>query len=465
MEMKRLLLILLLIYSGNAYSQHEGTFYFMNTISQSTYYNPAFTPKYNTTIGLPGISSNYFGVLNSGFSYNDLISRRAEDDSLVVTLDKFYDKLKDKNHLKGETMADLFHLSFKLNPRMHFTLNVTNKTNIHLVYPKEIANLLINGNVPNIGKDAEFSITVNGSGYIETGVGLNYEINHMWSVGTRFKYLKGYTNITTKQADFTINTADNYHIQLKGDALIQTAGLSNLEDEELDNFSDFMGLINNNGFGLDLGASFRPSDRFTFGLALVDLGKIKRNNAVTEYVLNPETADFTFRGVDIAELLEDDSDLEFDLDSLEEKFKFQEVNGSAYSSILPAKIYLSGSYELCRNLYTSVLLSGQKNKGSFNMAATANITKHVGKAMTLAVSYTASQNSYKNIGAGLSFNLAPLQLYVAGDNLFGAATTAISGKDINSHINGMQYFNLRFGINFIGAWQKTTEKLSDDKLF
>jgi hypothetical protein len=462
--MKKYLFIALIIYSGRAFAQQEGTFYFMNTISQSTYYNPAFTPKYNTTIGLPGLASNYFGVLNSGFSYKDLISRREEDDSLVVTLDNFYNKLQDENHFKVQAIVDLFHLSFKLNPRMHFTLNVTNKNSMHLIYPKEIANLLINGNAPNIGENTNFSLRMDGSGYFESGLGLNYKLNRFWTVGARYKMLKGYVNLTTEKANFTINTAENYHIELIGDASFKVAG-TGLMDDEIESFADFKNLLPNNGYGFDIGIAYKPVDRLTLGVSMVDFGKIKWTNGVRSYLLDPEDARYTFKGVDVAKLIDKDSDFDMGLDSLDKKFEFQEFEGSSYRSTLPKKFYLSGSYELGSKLYTNLLLAGEKGNAAFNTYATANVTKNLGKTMTVSVSYTATQNTSNNWGAGISFNLAPFQFYVVGDNLLSGATSGVFNKEINSYINRLQYFNIRFGLNFIGAWERTTEKLSDDKLY
>jgi hypothetical protein len=462
--MKKLLLALILC-SGSAFAQQEGTFYFMNTISQSTYFNPAFTPKYNTTIGLPGLASNYVGVINSGFAFNDLIVRRDEDDSLVVTLDNFYKQLNDDNHFKVQSMVDIFHLSFKLNPRMHFTMNVTHKNHVHLIYPKEIANLLINGNEPYKYENTNFSLNLNGSGYIESGLGLNYKINQFWTVGARFKMLKGHTNVTTEKADFIINTAANNQIELIGDASINIAGTEIFDDEikkySDKKYSDLKKYLTNNGYGFDLGIAFKPMERLTLGLSVVDIGSIKWVNGVKTHLLDPANAKYIFEGVDLSRLINKDPD--YDLDSLEEKFEFQESDGSSYRSTLPTKFYLSGSYELGRKLYTNLLLAGEKSNDVFNTYATANLTKNLGKAMTVSVSYTAAQNVYNNWGAGISFNLAPFQFYVVGDNLLGAATSGGFKKDYKPHVEGLQFFNIRFGLNFIGAWEKTTEKLSDDK--
>lgn len=455
---KYIYLLFLISLPVGVVAQQEGTFYFMNTISQSTYYNPAFTPKYGTTVGLPAISSNYVSGFNSGFAYKDLISRREEDDSLVVTVDNFYKALKDRNYIQAQGMIDLFHLAFNLNPRMHVTLNVTEKNYMNFDYPKDIATLLINGNTPFIGEDKLLSFKMHGLAYIESGMGLNYKINEMITAGARFKVLKGLGNAYTERADLTVNTGDNYQIEVRGDVLMHTAGL----DSEIEELSDITQMLSNNGFAVDLGVSVKPLDKLSLGLSVTDLGGITWKNEVKTYSLDPETADFSFKGIDIENLFEDEDSFEAELDSLEQKFELTEAEGGSYRTSLPPTIFLSGSYELARQLYASLLISGRKNPGAMNMSATANITKNVGKALSLGLSYTTNKNSHNNWGAGVSFNLAPLQIYFAGDNILGAASSTAFKKEINPFLNNMQYFNFRFGVNFIGAWEKTAEKLSDD---
>jgi hypothetical protein len=463
--MKKFLLLIFITVYGKVWAQQEGTFYFMNTISQSTYYNPAFTPKYNTTIGFPGLASNYVMGHNSGFAYRDLITRR-EDDSLIVTLDKFYNRLKDQNHARAQAMTDLFHLSFRLNPHMQFTLNSTVKNLVHFQYPKNIANLLVNGNVPFIGENTNIALDLMSLGYIESGLGLNYRINSIWTIGTRLKLLNGYANIHTDRAAIAVNMTDVNHIEITGDALIRTAGAPAYldDDDDINGFSDVKTMLGNYGYGIDLGIAVKPVERLTLGLSMVDIGGIKWKKSVRDYMLDPSVASYTFKGLDIQRIINDDENYESGLDSLEDKFKFQETVGRSYRSTLPLKLYFSCSYELARNLYTNLLLAGEKNTGLTEYYGTVNITKNIGKALTLSVSYTNSRTYYQNWGAGISFNLAPFQLYVVGDSMMGAATYGFSNREVTDYLYGLQYFNLRFGLNFIGRWEKTTQKLSDDRL-
>lgn len=462
-----ILLLIAIGCAGSLQAQQESSLYFLNTVSQSTYSNPAFIPKYATSFGLPGISSNSVSVLHTGFAYKDVISRREEDDSLQVNLPSLYGKLKTKNYLKLNTEVDIFHLAFKINPRIYFNLNVTQKNRFELMYPKEILGLFINGNAPLIGQEVQLSPTINGMGYLEGGLGLAYKINPFLTVGARFKTLRGIANITTDKAKFNLTTDTDYTITLQGEAMIRTAGVNRLVNDELEfeGVADVKEILSNNGYGIDIGATYQPIDKLTLAVSVIDFGSIKWTNNVTTYSIDPETSEYTFRGLDIEKAIEDNDDFDAELDSIADLFELQETEGAAYRSSLPTRFYVSGTYELARNLYAGLLLYSEKQPGDLHLSGSANLTKNFGKVMSFGLSYTAHKNSYNNLGAGLVFNFAPLQIYVIGDNVLGAPAALLTKKEINPYINGIQYFNLRFGVNFIGGWERKQEKLSDGNMF
>jgi hypothetical protein len=69
-----------------SFAQQNYTLYNMSSIAQSMYFNPSNFPVNNVNLGLPLLSSNYFGVTNTAFRYNDIVFKRP-DDSLTVDVD------------------------------------------------------------------------------------------------------------------------------------------------------------------------------------------------------------------------------------------------------------------------------------------------------------------------------------------------------------------------------------------
>jgi len=62
-------------------------------------------------------------------------------------------------------------------------------------------------------------------------------------------------------------------------------------------------------------------------------------------------------------------------------------------------------------------------------------------------------NTYNNLGAGVSFNLSPIQLYIVGDNLLSASMS----KEINNYVATTRFFNVRLGLNFVIGYDKKTQ--------
>ena len=461
--MKKLVFIGIILTAQLSFAQQENTLHFMQSISQSRYNNPAFIPNYKLTIGLPGLSSNYISYANSGFALNHLIKKRIEDDSLQLMLNDFYNRLNDKNYLNLTASTDLFHLGFKVNPRIHFLFNVSAKSYNRLMYPKDLAALLIEGNAPLLNEKMTLSPAVESIGYIESGFGASYVIDRYWTVGAKVKILKGFFNVTTQSTQFDITTNDDYHITINGKSLINTSGFDQVDNLEVNNFSDVKEMIANNGIAFDLGATFKPVDKVSVGLSLVDIGGINWKHDVKSYELDQDSASFTFKGFDVVDLIEGNND-SFDdvVDSLTNRLEYQESTGGSYRSPLPKKIYLSGTYEISRNLNAGLLLFGEIFRGRLNTALAANITKDIGRRMSFSLNYSAMQRSYDNLGAGISFNLAPVQLYFVSDNCLGAPIALISQQELNPYLKRIQTVNLRFGLNLVFGWDKTEGKISQD---
>lgn len=464
--MRKIIIFTCLLFSyGFSIAQQESTIHFMQSISQSRYNNPAFQPRYNTTIGMPFLSSMYISFSNSGFAYRHIINRRIEDDSLEVKLNTFMNRLKDKNYLNLNFQGDILHFGFKINPRIHLMLNVTGKSYERLMYPKDLFSLFIDGN--EVNETLSLSPEVEALNYIEAGLGGSFKIDRFWTIGARIKYLKGFMNAYTENSQFDLTTSQDYHITVSGDASIKTSGIDQLEDLQVNGFDDIKDLFSNTGFALDLGATFKPIDKLTIAASVIDIGGIQWKHDLTHYELNKDSAFFTFEGFELEKVLEGEEDAFNDvLDSLTNKLEFQENKIGSYWSPVPAKFYVSGRYEIIPNLYGGLLLFGEKYRHRFHMGVGANITKEVGRRMSVALNYTANNHTYDNLGMGVSFNLSPLQLYFVGDNVLKAPISLLANKELNPYLNSMQVFNLRFGINWVFGWDVGEEKISHDpKLF
>lgn len=439
-----------------AFSQVEGTMPFMKGLPQITYYNPAFKPEYKFSFGLPG-SSVFYQYSNNGFNYNDFISKQNGD--LTADMGKLYAKMKGENYINNNVQADLLRMSVKANARLYLTFNVTAKAYSRLMLPKELVGVFANGTAAYVNNTAALSPQAEALSYAEIGLGAAYTVNKKLTVGAKLKLLKGAMNVTTQKALFNLSLSDTYAITAKGDADIRTSGVHNLNQAGYDAGKNWRDFTNNTGFAFDLGATYRLIDRLTVGVSVIDIGGITWENDLYGYQLDPKKASYTFAGIDAKKLLDGNSDYTSSIsDSLEAKFKFTEGKIGSYYTALPTKMYATGVYELKKNLTVGALLSAENFRGRFMTGFTASLNKEFGRRVGASLSYTITNSSFNNLGAGLSFNFAPIQIYFVGDNMVRAPFSYLSNGSYNSFLNSTQYFNFRTGINFIFGREKTQEK-------
>lgn len=463
--MRKIYYLLFAFLSGSLplMAQQEATLHSMQSLPQAHYTNPAFTPQQQFYLGLPGISSTYFSLINSGFNYNSVFEQDPEKNAVYINLPRFQDKLGNKNYLSAVVQTDLLSMGVKINARMYLFMNSTLKAYQSFMYPKGMTGLLIEGNAPTMGEAVLFSPEIEHLSYLENAIGGSYIINNKLTVGTHLKFIKGIANVFTEQSNFSLTTdPQTYALHLQGGMSIRSAGFlydfidGDGEAEKLldGSFSDIMQYastsLSNNGFAIDLGATYRFNNRLSFGFSALNLGGIKWSVNPREYSL--ADLDISFKGVD-ANALFQNGEAEKSMDAfLEEslaKLEPREKEIQSYGTGLPSQFYLSARYELMRNLHASGLLFGQLYNGNFNPAFSASINKDFGRRLGASLSYTIANRSFANLGAGLSFQLTPFQLYLVSDNIISTPVFYRSAKAMN----------LRMGMNLAFGYRKSPAKL------
>ncbi|MBA4144908.1 MAG: hypothetical protein C0523_04035, partial [Cytophaga sp.] len=199
------IIFLTLIHKGVA--QTESTMYFMSSLPQVTYYNPALKPAYKVSVGLPG-SSVFVQYGNNGFTYNDFISK--QNNILTADLDKLQGSLKKKNYVNANTQADLFRVGLKAGARLYFTFNVSAKSYNRLMLPKEFTGVFIEGTSSYANGSVNMSPRVESTSYGEIGLGTAYTVNNKLTVGAKVKLLKGVVSATTQRANLNLEFGDTY---------------------------------------------------------------------------------------------------------------------------------------------------------------------------------------------------------------------------------------------------------------
>lgn len=448
------LTIFCLAVAFHASGQMEGTLHYMSCLPQVVNNNPAFVPKYKYVVGLP-ISSLYEGYTNSGFSYNDLVKR--QDGQVNADLTGWISKLPEKTFITAAAGADLLRLGFRINPKVYLGVNVTGKTFGQGFLPKDMATLLVDGNAPYVNSTANVSPMLEALSYLETAVGAAYEVDSKLTVGGRIKILKGVANITTEASDISIAVDENYGITASAGIDVRTSGVNSLTNSGYEVSKEIKNYMKNGGLAIDLGATYRLLDKLTLNASIVDLGSIKWKTNLYSYSMDRSVATYTFSGIDANQLVNGNGNeyIQAQKDSIKNKFDLKEGPTDAYRTMLPAKFYVGGNYEIIKNLNVGTVFFAQSFKGRFSPGWTTSLNKNFGRVVSATLSYTLSNRSYNNFGAGLSLNLAPVQLYIVGDNLLKIPSSLIVNQNLNEYINTAQVINVRFGLNFVWGWDKS----------
>ena len=218
---------------------------------------------------------------------------------------------------------------------------------------------------------------------------------------------------------------------------------------------DFVLNTGNVGVAVDIGAVYNLGDYFTLSASVVDIGYINWKQDVYNFV---SKGTYDFEGIDLSTEFDvnDDRDLEdvadAMLDSIADIFKPLSQEES-YMIMLPTKIYLGGTFNVCEKLNLGLLSRSQIYKGKIQQAFTISANTNLGNALITSVSYTMSNNSYNNMGVGLSLRGGPFQFYLVSDHIpvtFNKFQFEDDG-DVTSFPfpTDLKRINIRVGLNFV----------------
>jgi outer membrane protein OmpA-like peptidoglycan-associated protein len=453
--MKKLVLAFLIITSLGLNAQQNLTLYNMEMVPQRMYTNPAFMHSNKVYVGLPVLSSMYFNFSNSGFKYSDVIKHRG--DSLYVDYNNMLGKLSKNNYISVAVQPDLLSFGFRIKEKNYFSFNATEKIQVRFRYPKNFMELIWKGNGGLLGEEVKLNFGVNAIHYREYAIGYARRIDDKLTVGGKVKYLYGMENVWTEKSDISLTTdANTYAITAKSNIKINTSGVDSTAGLGDGTISDYMFKKKNKGFGIDLGGTYKLTDKILLSASILDLGFIKWKQAVTTYQSSDPNASYTYEGMDLNQMLNDTSDNKFGtmLDSIAKTFKIDTLH-NAYSTRLSTQVYLGGNYYLTEKINTGVLLYAQVFDKSVHPGVALSYNQKVGNWLNFSLSYSIYNRSYNNVGLGLALGNGPVQFYIVSDNLLGAI---FPQNTKNLHLN--------FGLNLTfakGGKDKDKDGIADKK--
>ena len=420
----------------------------MESIPQSTMFNPVKKSDSKWFLGIPGISSISTGFSLTGIglgTINDALVKNNSTGSYV---------------LKGDELARSFTKDLSINASFNenwiflglpfkngfFTFNVTERVKTRIAVPNDLFKLALQGNGgANLGTTFNFNFSADAIHFREYAVGYSKGfLGDRLRLGARVKYLYGLSVLNTERNDLTFYTKpENFTIRLASNIKFNMASsMIPLDDEgEFDVSKAFYG-AKNTGWGFDLGASLDLSDKIELSAALLDMGSIKWTENTRNYKSINPAAFYDFTGIDLNDVFNDTTNIADALehlgDSIIEAFDLDSSRGTFKTGLLTDFI-IGGTYTLSKvHSFSAVSYFSIYNKQLYPSLSLA-WNGRFGRVFSCSASYSLRKNDPYNIGLGMSLNALPFQFYFVSDNVLSAATGNVN--DISLRLG----FNLTFG--------------------
>ena len=439
----------------------------MKGVPQANRVNPAYQPQCKFYIGIPMLSPAITDLSSSSLGWNDLVYHNpVQADSLITFLhpegskEDFLNNLRPVNLAISNIGSSMISFGFRTEVGF-FTMDITSRWDGNVYIPGDLPRMLING-----APDGE-KYDLNGVGadlmaFDEISVAWSGQILDNLTIGARAKVLFGIGSIVTKSSDLSLTTStENWHLvsDMQFNASLPFAEVTydedgNIEgieiDEELENpsfstISQYMFNGKNLGFGLDLGVNYKPLEELQLSLSVVDLGFIHWKDEVHQLDYKTEY-DFEGFEVNFFDLSDDysfgdfiDSSLSMLSDSLGSFVEF--TPGVAYSKRLNTKLYIGASYDLTPSINVGLLSRTDFLGGNVSEQVTASANFRTGRVLNISLSYSYKTHYFRNIGAGISLNAGPVNIYLVSDN----ALNVLFWPDDAHSANIWFGFNLLFG--------------------
>lgn len=459
--MKKLMtLALLVVLSLTATAQLDLTLYNARYLQQASFANAAFTPECKVNIGGLVYGSTFVRYGNNGLTRQSITRFTEGTDGAVEALNR----MKPLNYLDLEARRDLIHFGFRVKQKNYFSLNASIRSWTTVMYPRDLATFLFIGNgvspndpgaanIPNeyqlLGKRANFDgFGVNSTTYAE--IGLQYARKFLpdnnLSIGVRPKLLLGLANINTAESTFGLTTdANTFAWTLDGSYQFSTSlpfdTAGNLTIEPFSNL----------GFGVDLGASYNFNEKLNFSASVNDLGFITWKTNPNTYTA--ENGNFVYQGAPLdGSILGLGSSFDSLGSGLGQELQAElneqfgaDTNTDNYRTWLGARYNVGVNYQFADRHNVGALVNAHQVRGKLRAAFNVSYNFRVRKWFGFHANYSVFNNSFANVGLGMSFNIFPWQFYIMTDNALAFLPNATN-------------LNLRTGINWTFGCQDDRDK-------
>ena len=426
----RLFLLLTVLFCSSFVCAQDATTPLLTGSWQATYSNPALYGNLpgRLVIGGPGVVNDLY---SENLTYNDVVGMRSSDQR-ILNLVGLAGLLDERNELRDDLTVETLGLGLR-GDRLSFGLYHRMRAYGELDYPRNLIQVVAEGNAQFIGQTIEIAPRPVVTNYHEVGFGASYRITDRLHLGARVKYLGGIADFRTDpNASLGLTTGEeNFALTLEQQLVLNTSGVIEYDGLDATSFDFSFGQLRserlfsgNSGVAFDVGV-FVDLDNVRLQAAANDLGaSINWEEDVTTLTFSGSSA---FSGLDVLEqLFEDTISFSGALDSLLTTFEPTE-SAAPYSTSLPASYLLGAEYDLTERLTAGVLLTYFDRPRTPETAVAVSARYRLIDELTVGVNYNARRNVAANLGLQLFSDFGPFQFLAATDNVL----TVFRLKDSN----------------------------------
>jgi hypothetical protein len=445
-------------------AQQSNTLFFMHSLPESNFINPAVQNGCKLFIGLPALSSIHMHVSNSGFTANQLLNKAPG--GYTLDAEGALNKLARKNIATSEVYTTILAVGLRKED-YYYTFTIQEKDNMASLYSRDLATFGLKGNTQYEGK----WIDLNGSGVYynhvrEFAVGVSKVKSNALTLGIKAKLLFGKLNLTTGSTDIRMFTRENtFDLAFETNAGFNSSIPYSMAADGNGNYrfyrpydgsvSSYAWNRKNPGLAVDLGFIYKYSSKLTFSGSLLDLGVIWYRSNLTNYKLK---GDYLYQGPGADSAISE----RFLWDVFDALNNNVDMNLSyhSYVYLLDPRLYLGATYKLNNKLDANLLLYNRFLPVKIQTSVTASIISRPLKNTEASVSWSYMNRSFSNLGIGLAYGRSPVQVYLVSDNILGFFWP-MSAKNVNVRFGVNLHFGCRepFDVSQCGCgWLRDAER-------
>lgn len=450
--------------------QNSQTLYHMN-LPQAHLLNPAFKPAGKFYIGFPGITDVNINVTNNFLNFSDVFLTGLQPNDSVISflysdfdVDSFIDKLGRYNSVEPRAAVQLLGIGFSAGKDFYGYIDITEKIDGSLVFPRELFELAFRGNDAFIGSAVDLSsFDMEMKYYRDVSLGFSKNITPKLRIGVQGKMLFGIASMSMDTKTLKVMAAaDDVH-NVETDVTLNVSGpVRFIADEEnhvddLESFDDrfdspreamrALSGTKNMGLGINLGAEYQVTDKIAVSASVTDLGYIKWKSDLTG-LYSKGTVEFS--NYNIEDVYNGEITFEEFGESLADTLSnalMVSDDMKPFTTTLPFGVTFAGKYDVSDKFSVGLVSYSRVRGKQIKEALTLSGNLNLGNMFSTSLSYTACNYSYNNIGAGLALRLGFFQFYVIADRIPLKWSEVEKTTGSYRLPDNWNTFNARFGFN------------------